>query len=457
MIADRDDAYLVQATLNGEQESFGELARRYRKAAFGVAYSRLGDYDAALDIAQEALVTAYVQLPVLRDPRRFGAWLYRITGNIAMMRLRRRHQSFSLDSPLLAELPALGPDPLETVQRSDESHAVREALTRLPETDRLAVVLHYVSGYSHEEIADMMDVSVSSVKTRIYRARRRFREEMLNTMETMGEQLPDVELTEDLLERILVKFDCGEHGVIVHLGGVPAALPGMPRYTERTKEAVLRIADRLRNEGCRWLYAPPHIPDGSPALPIFRSLGFQTEMEMYWYERDLAGRLPAVPPLDPAYEVRALADTAPGRILALLRATSQSHAPEAMDEEWVQRFLRDPHIVREASVATYRADELAAIVWAGGITSWENWKYEPGTGILVYTEWDVDTDPESVITHLISLSLRALKKAGLKRAVKEQMHTDYDHHQELIPILKNLGFKYIRSQWNLKLRLNADG
>ena len=455
MRSEKDDAHLVMATLGGENEAFGELARRYRKAAFGIAFSRTGDYDTALDVAQEALVTAYLQLPVLRDPRRFAAWLYQIAANLALMGLRRHRRLVSLDSPDLDDLPALGPSPLETAEKLDQSQAIREALARLPETDRLAVVLHHLSGYSYEEIAGMLGISVSAVKTRIYRARKRLREEMLDEMKTLGDELPPVEVDEELLDRVMSRHDAGDYGMVAHLAGYPGALPGMPRYTEKTKDAVHRIADRLRKEGYSWLYAPVHLPEGSPALPIFRSLGFQIESELGWYERDLATKLPSAPPLEPGFEVRRLQDATPQDFLALVRSTTQKHSPDAVDLEWARRRLENAHTVREASSAAYREGRLVAHVCASGVTSWENWKYEPGTAVL-WATWDLEIVPDSVLAYLIATSLRALKQAGIRRAVMDCLNPDLDYHRVLIPALESLGFQRLRSQWNLKLRLNPE-
>ena len=120
MISERDDVYLVQATLRGEEEAFSELARRYRKLAFGVAFNRLGDYDAALDASQDALVAGFLQLPTLRDPGRFASWLCRIAGNIALVRLRGRRETYSLDSAAVAEVPSAGISPEAAADRLSE-------------------------------------------------------------------------------------------------------------------------------------------------------------------------------------------------------------------------------------------------------------------------------------------------------------------------------------------------
>lgn len=451
MISERDDACLVQAVLSGDNEAYGELVRRYRNVALGIAHSRLGDYDAAMDVAQEALVTAYVQLPTLREPARFAAWLCRIANNIALVRLRRHRQTHSLDSQEFIGLQSDEADPADAVERSSERDLVREALARLSDQDRVSTVLHYVSGYSHEEIARMLGVSSSSVKSRLYRARRQLREEMIALMQEMGDRLPDVEMTREQFERILTRYDCGEHGVIMHMGGIPGALPGMPVYTQRSEDAVRLIADKLREEGCTWLYAPVHIPDGSPALPIFRNLGFETETQMLWYERDLSEKLPVVPPLPDGFALRPLRDADSRDIVTLLRATVQKHAPDAVSSQSVRETLNDRHVVVEASLAAYCDDTLVAVVSAFAVDSWEVWKYEPGAGVLGWVVWDETAAPESVIHHAVAVSLKVLKKRGLKVVVKDQLDPERD--SSLISILDSLGFRYVRSQWNLKLRL----
>lgn len=183
MQSDRTDEDLVEAVRRGDHAAFDELARRYRDAAFGIAFHRLGDFEAARDAAQEALVTVYLELPMLRDPSKFGNWLYRITNTTALAQLRRRRFTVSLDSPNLAEHPAAQPTPAEAAERAEKARRVRDALALLPEPDRLAVILHYVDGYSHDEIGSILGTSVSAVKSRVHRARRRLREEMLDMLE----------------------------------------------------------------------------------------------------------------------------------------------------------------------------------------------------------------------------------------------------------------------------------
>lgn len=190
-----DDASLVKATLGGDQSAFGELARRYRDAAFGIAFHRLGDFEAARDAAQEALVTAYVELPMLREPSKFGNWLYRIATMSASAQRRRRRVTVSIDDSGFAQYPSSELSPDEAAERAEKARRVQEALSALAEADRLAVILHYVDGYSHEEIGGILGTSVSAVKSRVHRAKRHLREEMQSMVK------------QSLKESVLERFD----------------------------------------------------------------------------------------------------------------------------------------------------------------------------------------------------------------------------------------------------------
>ena len=177
------DADLVKAALGGDQAAFDELARRYRDAAYGIAFHRLGDFEAARDVSQQSLVTAYRKLRMLRDHSKFGNWLYRITDAAAASEIRRSRFTLSLDDPDAPTPCAKEPGPAATAEQAEKSAAVRAALETLSEPDRLAVVLRYVNGYTHREIGEILGTSVSAVKSRIHRARRRLREEMLEKVE----------------------------------------------------------------------------------------------------------------------------------------------------------------------------------------------------------------------------------------------------------------------------------
>ena len=185
----------MTATLGGDQAAFGELVARYKDAVFGVAFHRLGDFEDARDAAQDAFVKAYVNLPKLRDGAAFSHWLYRIAEGTAVDVLRRRRSDVSLESPdaLSADLGTAGfslpphsPHMPHSPVGDDAlvARQVREALAQLAEPDRLAVVLHYVNGYSHAEVAQFLGTTAGAVKTRVSRAKAKLRKEMAEMVET---------------------------------------------------------------------------------------------------------------------------------------------------------------------------------------------------------------------------------------------------------------------------------
>ena len=115
--------------------------------------------------------------------------------------------------------------------------------------------------------------------------------------------------------------------------------------------------------------------------------------------------------------------------------------------------MEDPHIVHEASLAAYHGGRPVAVLKALGITSWEIWLYEPGTSLFV-PYFDTDADLEAAMPHLVGASLKALKTAGFKSSTLDlSLNSDSPWH----PLLKRLGFRHVRSLWNLRLELRDDG
>jgi len=174
MATDRDDAQLVKEVLAGSQEAFGELVARYKDAAFGVAFHRLGDFEEARDAAQETFVKAFRNLGKLRRPEAFANWLYRIAEGTATDAARRRRGELSLE--------AVG-EPAAPSPPDEIAGQVREALATLPDKTRVAVILHYVDGYSHAEVAQFLGTTEGAVKTRVSRGKARLREEMAEMVE----------------------------------------------------------------------------------------------------------------------------------------------------------------------------------------------------------------------------------------------------------------------------------
>ena len=440
------DAQLVRATLEGDQTAFGELVRRYRDAAFGIAFHRLGDFEAARDAAQEALITAYTDLDRLREPDKFGHWLYQIATTTALGLLRRRRLTVPLDSPEMTEHPSPDPTPAESAERTEKARQVREALEALQESDRLALILHYVNGYSHDEIGSMLGSTTSSVKSRIHRARGRLREEMQQMVEdTLKSEKPGIEFTESLVRLALSKDK--DQGV-AYLAYV---VPGRVEYTPQTLDAICRVASELAQEGYSWLFAPPHIPSDSRAFDLLRGIGFQVEIELHWYERSLSGRLPAVPPLDPGIEIGRYTDADPGAVMAFIDATIVRDGAAHLSEDFILNQQKAPDVIPEASFVARRGERIVSVVTSHKAFS-DTPKYDAGSVVL---GWTLNDDAPDAMKHIIALALRAIKAGRWECAVKDQLQPTYDRDVQAASVLEQLGFKLAKSQYVLKLDLKS--
>lgn len=180
-MASLTDSELVALIAGGNQDAFAELVRRYRDAVYGYCYYRVGNFDDARDLTQETFILAYGKLHQLRDTDRLGAWLRKTAANLCTRWSERRREM------PVEEVPS--PEP---VQQSPRAAIVREALSGIPDKERLAVVMHYVDGLSYGEIAGFLETSVTAVKGRLYRGREMLKTEVLKmTQEAFGENKLD--------------------------------------------------------------------------------------------------------------------------------------------------------------------------------------------------------------------------------------------------------------------------
>jgi len=167
------EAELAALAHAGDREAFGELVRRYELQARRLARTVLNDPDDADDAAQDGFLAAWRHLGRYDPARPFGPWLLRIVANAAADRRRRRkvRQTEEL-SPVT---PSRDAGPAVDADRTALRAALADALERLPERQRTAVVLFDVEGYSHAEIAGILGVPEGTVRSDVFHARRALR------------------------------------------------------------------------------------------------------------------------------------------------------------------------------------------------------------------------------------------------------------------------------------------
>jgi len=169
----RSDEELIEACRTGETSAFDILVARWEDKIRGAAYRVLGSEDEARDVAQEAFLRAYRGLVAFKQEARFSSWLYQIALNLCRDRLRRRRTRATVS---LEEAEAAGPVIVETrpgayerLQQLDLARTVQRAIEALPDEQREVVVLKEYQGLTFLEIAQALEVPVSTVKTRLYR------------------------------------------------------------------------------------------------------------------------------------------------------------------------------------------------------------------------------------------------------------------------------------------------
>lgn len=188
----KNDADLIQYILSGDESAFTTLVEKHQKWVHALAWQEIGDFHIAQEVTQDTFIQAFKSLPNLTDPDRFLGWLYVIAKRQCIKWIRKKPAPMqSLNAIPKSEIEQLFYTRyLEEEQlqaSSDELHeAVKYLLQKLPATERSVVELHYFRGLNCEEISTFLDVSLNTIKSRLYRARKRLEKEESTVREILG-------------------------------------------------------------------------------------------------------------------------------------------------------------------------------------------------------------------------------------------------------------------------------
>ena len=183
-----DDHMLVAGTREGDDSAFQEIVNRYRNQITNFVFRMLNDYERAVDIAQETFVRIYMNAGRYQANYNFSTYIYRIASNLAITELRQRKRRRLMPFPTffdkdgeeveveIADESVV--DPADSMINEQRRQAVAKAIATLPEKYRTAVVLRDIEGRSYEEIAEILELSDGTVKSRINRARNLLKEKL---------------------------------------------------------------------------------------------------------------------------------------------------------------------------------------------------------------------------------------------------------------------------------------
>jgi RNA polymerase sigma-70 factor (ECF subfamily) len=177
---DTDDGTLVERVRGGDVAAFEPLVEKYRQRVYRLAFNVLRDQEDARDVAQEAFIKAYKALPSFRGQSAFYTWLFRIVMNVAHDKARQRGaagRAFGTERVTEEEWERTMPDPGEepdaAAARAEQRARITRALEALPEHHRAIIMLSDLEGLSYREIADVLNIPMGTVMSRLHNARKR--------------------------------------------------------------------------------------------------------------------------------------------------------------------------------------------------------------------------------------------------------------------------------------------
>ena len=174
---------LIQRAIDGDEMAYTELLESYRNAIYNLLHKMVRNREETEDLVQEAFMKAFKALPSFNEEYAFSTWLYKIATNNCIDFFRKRKlQTYSLDKPvqykdseIQQEIPDPDLNPEKSILARERSRTIQEAIKTLPEKYYIAIVLRHNEEKSYEEIAEILNLPLGTVKARIFRAR-----EMLN-------------------------------------------------------------------------------------------------------------------------------------------------------------------------------------------------------------------------------------------------------------------------------------
>lgn len=176
-MADFDERELIARCRSGDDAAFGDLVDRYKNLVYGLVYRMLPDRSQVDDVAQDVFLKVHRGLPYFRGEAKLSTWIFRIVQNVCS-EVRTRHvPEVSLEREAHDDRPRRDPGGPDTAFADLELRdRLDKAMARLPDNYRLLIAAHYLEGVQYDALAEALNIPLGTVKTHLYRAKRRLRE-----------------------------------------------------------------------------------------------------------------------------------------------------------------------------------------------------------------------------------------------------------------------------------------
>ena len=177
------DLEFVHRCKKGDVDAFEEIVRKYQKKMFNISYRMTGDYNDAAEVVQDAFLSAYRNIKDFKGKSKFSTWLHSIIINLSRNKLKQlRTRSYwedcSLDDPLETENGEVNPEPVsnnpsahDRLEQRERRQEILKCVSTLEAEFRETIILRDMQGFSYDEISDMLNIAIGTVRSRLHRAR----------------------------------------------------------------------------------------------------------------------------------------------------------------------------------------------------------------------------------------------------------------------------------------------
>lgn len=188
------DENLVQGAINGDPKCFEEIVSKYEKLIYSICYRMFNNNEDALDATQETFIKVYKNMEKAIGKGNFKSWICTIATNTCLDELRKRSKkhTVSIDEPIDGEGNSIARDivddgltPLESIVADEKTEVLKNAINKLSDENKMIIVLRDIEGLSYDDIAETLDISLGTVKSRISRARKKLHQIYLEDMQLL--------------------------------------------------------------------------------------------------------------------------------------------------------------------------------------------------------------------------------------------------------------------------------